>query len=203
MKLSIAVLALITPSASANGSYDLSPEPFADYIKLKIKMLEQKKVRQSMVSLAEANEEDLEDEEIPEEPKEKTEEEKETEEKEKKEKPEKSEEDKEDPELKPKVKESEKEDDEIDPEVKEEEEDEGLTPCKTDEECQAKNPFNICREHKFGRKKKRMVCAHKDAFPLMPSEIVGSVVLTVIMALNVMAGIGGGGVVIPLLMIFF
>ena len=34
-------------------------------------------------------------------------------------------------------------------------------------------------------------------------EIVGTIVLTVLMALAVMSGIGGGGIIVPLLMVFY
>jgi uncharacterized membrane protein YfcA len=38
---------------------------------------------------------------------------------------------------------------------------------------------------------------------MMPIEIGGTIVLTVLMALAVMSGIGGGGIIVPLLMVFF
>ena len=38
---------------------------------------------------------------------------------------------------------------------------------------------------------------------MMPIEIGGTVVLTILMALAVMSGIGGGGIIVPLLMVFF
>ena len=40
-------------------------------------------------------------------------------------------------------------------------------------------------------------------FPIYTLEIVGIIVVPIIMSLNVMAGIGGGGFVIPLSMYFF
>ena len=44
---------------------------------------------------------------------------------------------------------------------------------------------------------------HKKAMPQEPIEIVGTVVLTILMALSVMSGIGGGGIIVPLLMAFY
>jgi uncharacterized membrane protein YfcA len=38
---------------------------------------------------------------------------------------------------------------------------------------------------------------------MMPIEIGGTFVLTLLMALAVMSGIGGGGIIVPLLMVFF
>lgn len=38
---------------------------------------------------------------------------------------------------------------------------------------------------------------------MMTIEIVGTVVLTILMALAVMSGIGGGGIIVPLLMVFY
>jgi uncharacterized membrane protein YfcA len=47
------------------------------------------------------------------------------------------------------------------------------------------------------------VCVHKPLFRLQPIEIIGTVVLTLLMALAVMSGIGGGGIIVPLLMVFY
>lgn len=44
---------------------------------------------------------------------------------------------------------------------------------------------------------------HKPVLPQLPGEIVGTFVLTTLMALSVMAGIGGGGIVVPMLMAFY
>lgn len=46
-------------------------------------------------------------------------------------------------------------------------------------------------------------CVHKKVFPITPLEFVGIYVLAVLMALSCMAGIGGGGVVVPMTMVFF
>ena len=47
------------------------------------------------------------------------------------------------------------------------------------------------------------VCEHKSPFPPQPLEIVGLLVFAFIMALSNIAGVGGGGVAIPLIMVFF
>lgn len=38
---------------------------------------------------------------------------------------------------------------------------------------------------------------------MQPIEVAGTVVLMVLMALAVMSGIGGGGIIVPLLMVFY
>ena len=48
-----------------------------------------------------------------------------------------------------------------------------------------------------------MICKHKSLFPMRPIEIYGTVILTILMALAVMSGIGGGGIIVPLLMVFY
>jgi uncharacterized membrane protein YfcA len=69
--------------------------------------------------------------------------------------------------------------------------DEG-TKCATTPECG--DEFLICEDE---------VCIHKRLFPLYGIEIAGTCVLTVLMALSVMSGIGGGGVIVPLLQSFY
>lgn len=49
----------------------------------------------------------------------------------------------------------------------------------------------------------QIVCLHKNIFPIQGIEIGGTVVLTILMAMAVMSGIGGGGIIVPLLMIFY
>lgn len=46
-------------------------------------------------------------------------------------------------------------------------------------------------------------CVHKPLFPMKPKEWVGTFVFSLIMCLSNVAGIGGGGVAIPLAMYFF
>lgn len=44
---------------------------------------------------------------------------------------------------------------------------------------------------------------HKDLFPVKGIEIGGTFVLLILKALAVMSGIGGGGIIVPLLMVFY
>lgn len=46
-------------------------------------------------------------------------------------------------------------------------------------------------------------CVHKPLLPMYTIEITGIVVLSILMMLCTVAGIGGGGVVVPLLSVFF
>lgn len=47
------------------------------------------------------------------------------------------------------------------------------------------------------------VCGHKGVFPVEPLEIGGIIIFAVVMALSNIAGVGGGGVAIPIIMAFF
>ena len=47
------------------------------------------------------------------------------------------------------------------------------------------------------------ICSHKTVFPVFGMEIAGLAVFAVIKALSNVAGIGGGGITIPILMAFF
>ena len=48
-----------------------------------------------------------------------------------------------------------------------------------------------------------MICVHKDVFPIEILEFFGVAIISIIMGLSTMAGIGGGGIVVPLCMTFF
>lgn len=61
------------------------------------------------------------------------------------------------------------------------------------------SPFSTCVVDDSGTKS----CLHKNLFPMYPMEIVGIVVLSILMMLCTVAGIGGGGVTVPLLSVFF
>lgn len=50
---------------------------------------------------------------------------------------------------------------------------------------------------------KEKECVHKPLFPIQPKEWIGTFVFSLIMCLSNVAGIGGGGVAIPLAMYFF
>eukprot|EP00347_Sterkiella_histriomuscorum_P013136 403365874 len=66
--------------------------------------------------------------------------------------------------------------------------------CRENADC-LNNPFETCSS--------KGICQHKDVFPILGLEFMGLFLLIVIMSLSTMAGIGGGGVVIPFCMTFF
>jgi len=70
-------------------------------------------------------------------------------------------------------------------------------PCESDEDC-GKSKFLTCQLVFESN-----ICKHKQIFPIQPIEIGGTLVLTILMALAVMSGIGGGGIIVPLLMVFY
>ena len=67
-----------------------------------------------------------------------------------------------------------------------------LEVCEVDADCSSS--FSNCIEK---------VCTHKFIFPVYDIEIVGLVIFILIKALSTVAGIGGGGIVIPLVIYFF
>ena len=67
-------------------------------------------------------------------------------------------------------------------------------PCTTDSQCSS-DGLLICSA--------TFRCRHKYVFPLTQTEGWGTVVLTILMALAVMSGIGGGGIIVPLLIVFY
>jgi len=73
--------------------------------------------------------------------------------------------------------------------------------CTTTEECLPINEYFLCKAEKEGDTEK--FCVHKPLFPLTTREWVGTFVFSLIMLLSNVAGIGGGGVAIPLAMYFF
>ena len=69
--------------------------------------------------------------------------------------------------------------------------------CESNADCDYDyDDYLICDEES-------KTCEHKALFPMEPQEAVGTFVLTLLMALAVMSGIGGGGIIVPLLMIFY
>ena len=70
--------------------------------------------------------------------------------------------------------------------------------CESLSDC-GDSGYLICREFDHGES----MCDKKDAFPLTEFEILGSVLLAFIMPIAIMAAVGGGGIVIPMLMLFF
>ena len=75
-----------------------------------------------------------------------------------------------------------------------------LTYCEIDADCQKVLAYDLCQEVEGETKK---VCKHKPLFPMENQEIVGSFVFALVMLLSNVGGIGGGGVAIPLVMVFF
>mmetsp|Transcript_39303 Transcript_39303/g.29023 ORF Transcript_39303/g.29023 Transcript_39303/m.29023 type:complete len:169 (-) Transcript_39303:1211-1717(-) len=67
------------------------------------------------------------------------------------------------------------------------------TSCRTDFDC-PNYPEDTCWES---------LCDHKRVFPILPMEFAGIYVVGIVIALSCMAGIGGGGIVVPLCMVFF
>ena len=67
--------------------------------------------------------------------------------------------------------------------------------CAADSDC-SDFPFKVCNKY-------ISLCEHKSVFPMQPTEIAGFVILSVIMSLSTVAGIGGGGIVVPLIMVFY
>lgn len=76
-------------------------------------------------------------------------------------------------------------------------------PCETTKDC-GKSRFLVCEESDVkDQDSLANICVHKPIFPMRPIETIGTIVLTVLMALAVMSGIGGGGIIVPLLMVFY
>jgi hypothetical protein len=71
-------------------------------------------------------------------------------------------------------------------------------PCTIDENCT--EDLNACI---MDDEKGYNVCDHKTVFPPKAMEILGLFTLALMMCLSTMGGIGGGGVVVPLLQTFF
>ncbi len=65
--------------------------------------------------------------------------------------------------------------------------------CDIDTDCH-KNPYFICDEG---------ICKHKAIFPMLPWEFAGIFILPFLIGLSNVAGIGGSGLVIPLVMSFW
>lgn len=67
--------------------------------------------------------------------------------------------------------------------------------CNADFDC-SKDGWRFCDQT-------TKQCVHKTLYPLKPVEIGGTLVLALMIALAVISGIGGGGIVVPLLMMFY
>jgi uncharacterized membrane protein YfcA len=69
---------------------------------------------------------------------------------------------------------------------------ESVEICEVSSNCTS--AFDICKEK---------VCVHKFIFPILPVEIWGVLAFLFIKAASTVAGIGGGGIVIPMVIYFF
>ena len=67
------------------------------------------------------------------------------------------------------------------------------TGCAVDSDC-PQSPYYVCRAK---------ICVHKGIFPIYRSEFIGVLVLTVLIALANVGGVGGGGLIIPIIMALF
>ena len=65
--------------------------------------------------------------------------------------------------------------------------------CAVDNDCD-KYPYLICKEK---------TCQHKGIFPIYYTEFLGVIVMTFLLALANVGGIGGGGLIIPIIMAMF
>ena len=65
--------------------------------------------------------------------------------------------------------------------------------CKIDQDCTL-FPFNVCITG---------LCDHKGVFPIYDIEFMGLIILTLLTVLSNVGGIGGGGIIIPIMMSMF
>jgi len=79
---------------------------------------------------------------------------------------------------------------------------EDLFGCEVDEDCIKFNDYYVCREGGEESSYEKM-CVHKKIFPITAKEIIGTFVFAFVMLLSTVAGIGGGGMAIPIAMYFF
>ena len=70
--------------------------------------------------------------------------------------------------------------------------------CEHDKECD-QYPYYRCNIIKPDKK----YCGHKEVWPPTPLEIAGLATFSFVMALCVVAGIGGGGIAVSLIIAFF
>ena len=71
--------------------------------------------------------------------------------------------------------------------------DQDVQHCKVSKDCQ-EYPFIVC-EHR--------ICVHKGIFPIYFNEFAGIIIMTFLLALANVGGIGGGGLIIPVTMALF
>ena len=72
--------------------------------------------------------------------------------------------------------------------------------CIVDADCLEYNAYFVCRPLTEGE---GSMCVHKPLFPLTAKEWAGTFIFTLVMLLSKVAGIGGGGIAIPIISYFF
>ena len=70
---------------------------------------------------------------------------------------------------------------------------EDMNVCKVDKDC-PEHPYMICVNQ---------ICNHKGVFPVYNRELIGLIVMACLLALANIGGVGGGGLIIPIIMAFF
>ena len=68
-----------------------------------------------------------------------------------------------------------------------------------DNDC-LRHPYRVCV---LDEDESTGLCAHKGVFPIYNPESIGLLVLAIMIALANVGGIGGGGLIIPIIMAFF
>ena len=66
--------------------------------------------------------------------------------------------------------------------------------CEISTDC-LKYPYKVCNSEYY--------CEHKGIFPMHSQEAIGLAVLAVMLAMANVGGVGGGGLIIPIIMAFF
>ena len=72
--------------------------------------------------------------------------------------------------------------------------------CQVDADCIEYNAYYVCRPMTDSDDS---MCVHKPLFPLTAKEWAGTFIFTIVMMLSKVAGIGGGGIAIPIISYFF
>jgi len=74
-------------------------------------------------------------------------------------------------------------------------------PCQSTDQCDY--PFLVCENAPANADDPKGICLHKRLFPLTTLEIQGMIVIVITSMLAIAAGLGGGSLFVPLMMIFF
>ena len=82
---------------------------------------------------------------------------------------------------------------------------EDVQKCNVTSDC-TDNPWYVCKieeDRNVTETGNQGSCLHKNVFPMEVLEYFGIIVFALLMAMANIAGIGGGGVAIPIVMAFF